>query len=992
MKIIRNLCLFLTISLILVSFALFFFIPNVKAQIGCCEVTINGSYCQEVEQNKCSSGFIPTLCDNTFHCRRGCCVTDSGCSLNTPRKLCTGNSTFYENAACNVESCKKVCCIINSTHQIKSKLSCEQEARRQGLVPVMFDTSNQTICDELYNTSNKGCCKLEGVCKYSTLEWCMRNRGEFKANQYCSQVCLECTRHAKKGCKGNEIYYFDSCNNPEEVYMACNKDQVCAMIGGEARCVRAGCTFTHSNKSTISYNVGDAWCDSDDSSSKDDPRRLVGWNDRAYFCMWDGTKSYINVIPLDPRGYEICKVIDGRVKKFRNDINCTSYTDKESCESNGLCMWVDNFVEFRVLRAIKIYSHTLGSDIFPDWQTDVRGFEKAACIPKYPPNDDSRCSEGTVLHGSAPKDRKCTWSERVAWGDDWRCHPTAHSRCYIGGGGSGVNLGSECIAKGFLGADCVHWNDDIKELNSISFYKLLQNGSSHILDNVCDSAIAVKEDKVITSEQREAIWATAEAKRCRNLGMCGAYENIAGDRGWVGARLKKYAGYVPGPGGSCNVESEGKVGVYTFYDPENRSPYCFKVPFSGWAVRIVDYYFYCEPWQAPPGGDKCYKCNEDPLRPCNPIRCKVLGQLCEFNENTGECIGGEEIDNIPPEIITCTKTLSYSNSVSPCEINVEVENWESVNVTMYTNEDAQCIYSEGQPPNLDFENPDFFFGTNGYTSMHTMVLRYFPQEEDSVKVLTYICQDKAGNKMAEPKQIRLTIKKLGLGDNRPPEILRTSPPNGSYMPSGITNLTLYVVANEPCFCRWSANDVAYEQMGNDFNVTDSMETFFYGETNLTLQQGIVNYFYIGCNDTAGNRMQQNYQLVLYPAPLLFITSIEPKAGSIVGSCGSLPRTKLTVITDGGINNGKATCSWRNVNAGIGEWRVFDETGGIEHSTNITVVMGANTVDILCHDSANIVLNSTTFTVEKDETQPKITRIYKEGSRLVLRTDENATCA
>ncbi|MEM2368905.1 MAG: hypothetical protein QXS77_01265, partial [Candidatus Pacearchaeota archaeon] len=208
---------------------------------------------------------------------------------------------------------------------------------------------------------------------------------------------------------------------------------------------------------------------------------------------------------------------------------------------------------------------------------------------------------------------------------------------------------------------------------------------------------------------------------------------------------------------------------------------------------------------------------------------------------------------------------------------------------------------------------------------------------------------------------------------------------------GMTQLPLFIYVNEMATCRWAKQDVDYSLMSSETECRTSLtSTGFKCHTTLTGLQseppGIANTFYIRCKDTAGNVMQQSYQLVLYSALPLFITSIVPENGAHIKSC-EISGIELKVETAEGAENGKATCYWKNNS----EWQRFSVTNDVVHLTNLSAI--SQTVSIKCVDSAlNVAQNSTTFTVEKDETQPKITRIYKEGSRLVLRTDENATCA
>ncbi|MEM2605407.1 MAG: hypothetical protein QXI41_02535, partial [Candidatus Pacearchaeota archaeon] len=332
---------------------------------------------------------------------------------------------------------------------------------------------------------------------------------------------------------------------------------------------------------------------------------------------------------------------------------------------------------------------------------------------------------------------------------------------------------------------------------------------------------------------------------------------------------------------------------------------------------------------------------------------------------------------IPPTTIVISK--NGNNPVDP---------WSSLTIQLEFNERAACKWHTAHTTSFN-EMPPAWFGTNTfkYNQSQTISVGQLIHGYNTIEIYLR-CADVYMNANVGEYIIKFTVS---TSDLTPPVVLGTDRDYYNKFSYGMTQLPLFIYVNEMATCRWAKQDVDYSLMSSETECRTSLtSTGFKCHTTLTGLQseppGIANTFYIRCKDTAGNVMQQSYQLVLYSALPLFITSIVPENGAHIKSC-EISGIELKVETAEGAENGKATCYWKNNS----EWQRFSVTNDVVHLTNLSAI--SQTVSIKCVDSAlNVAQNSTTFTVEKDETQPKITRIYKEGSRLVLRTDENATCA
>ena len=423
------------------------------------------------------------------------------------------------------------------------------------------------------------------------------------------------------------------------------------------------------------------------------------------------------------------------------------------------------------------------------------------------------------------------------------------------------------------------------------------------------------------------------------------------------------------------------------------------------------YYQQCNPSMPPLHGNDCHLCNEDPERPCSKYRCESLGAACSYNDTItigdktfqfadSECIAAIN-DGAPPWITEIEAFDMEGNSVfkktglgtMPTTIDINM-NGQSIpdgtqliiNITL--NEKAFCMWDIETTPNIG--EMDFPY--------QSAVIRDKLRQQFMVKQALphyYIrCADVYGNANVGEYIYRF-LTTTG-PDLTPPIILGTDRDYNPYFAHGIDELPLSIYVNEPATCRWSKQDTGYESMGQETEcLTEITTTGYRCETTLTsLQPDIPNYFYIRCKDTSAqqNVMQQSYELVLYPTPPLLITSIDPEDGSIVKGC-ELSGVELEVMTAEGTNNGVATCYWSNSDVPIDNpgMTKFAETDDVIHRTNLSAM--SQTVYIKCHDSVlNIASNRTSFTVIVDTFTPKLTRIYKSGGSLIVRTDEDATCS
>lgn len=431
------------------------------------------------------------------------------------------------------------------------------------------------------------------------------------------------------------------------------------------------------------------------------------------------------------------------------------------------------------------------------------------------------------------------------------------------------------------------------------------------------------------------------------------------------------------------------------------------------AVWDVDHMVVeCYPWMPPAGGDDCEKCDDDPMRPCSKYRCESLGTACVWNGTTADGLPCEQSpesecgvchkehnDGAPP-VITKVSVKEAGYSVSPQQPGMPpstivvskggspIEPNSVFTLQLDFNERAVCKWHTQHTLSFN-EMPPAWFGSNTWKYNQTMSIPVGKLIEGYNIIYIYVrCADSYMNANIGEYTIQFAVTTT---DMAPPIILGTDRDYNKNFGYGVTELPLWIYVNEMAKCRWAKQDIDYSLMGGECSTILSQTGFKCNTTLTGLQSeppGLANPFYIRCNDTSGNVMQQSYQLTLYPTLPLKIINIVPENGAYVKGC-EISGIELEVETSEGADNGKAICYWKNQS--MIDFTKFTETNAVSHRTNVSAT--SQTINITCYDSAlNKATNSTTFTVEADQTPPVITRIYKDSGNLVLRTNEDATCS
>lgn len=379
----------------------------------CCEQSLDGGVCLNLDANQCDSSFqmASTSCEATSFCRLGTCYDSKEgiCMENVPQKVCTERGgSWSEKEAFELPQCQLGCCIISDQAAFVPLVRCKRLSTSFGIeIDYRPSVASEAECIQLANSQDKGACvtyTATGVnsCKFSTRGECGALDGiialnvnksifeqetgkKFFKDMLCSaeELNTECARQVKTACYQGGVYWFDSCDNRENVYssdldVSWNKgriaepDEVCDRVGESRNC--GNCDYLLGSRCAewsglLGFgkpSFGDYFCKKTTCTDMDGNTRLNGES----WCVYD----------IEPgNGYEevgsrhfrqIC--IDGTVTTdpcadFRNQIcihsgistsegefstaacrvnrwqDCMDQTRKRDCENIDVrdCIWTD---------------------------------------------------------------------------------------------------------------------------------------------------------------------------------------------------------------------------------------------------------------------------------------------------------------------------------------------------------------------------------------------------------------------------------------------------------------------------------------------------------------------------------------------------------------------------------------------------------------------------------------------------------------------------
>ncbi|MDD4878685.1 MAG: hypothetical protein PHO02_06675 [Candidatus Nanoarchaeia archaeon] len=548
---------------------------------GCAEKTKSGEWCVYTSEDNVEEGakFTPTICEQTSYCKIGCCYSsDEGrCFKNTPRAACTAEgATWNQDAMCSIDQCAKGCCVLGDQAFFVTEVKCKQTASMYPEVAMVYnnEVKSEAECVASAKSQELGCCVTQDSCSFTARASCdvsaepiaagsnetKRASAGFYKDMLCSndQLNCGCAKQKTTGCIGEDVYWFDSCGNRENIYNAdkrasynegyilkeeasctasagdtncgncdyasgtvCGADTEKKMEVGNYICIGLGCKTTY--KDDVSPNAngnakknGESWCVFDSMPGL--ARDLVGSRHYRHICingeeMVEDCKDFREEVCVQGVvGEEVLRNVpamqglftDGkyiesacRDNRHENCYACNSYLSDEA-EKTGLTATIlekrKACCEDETLRDC----YWLPTAIDPkELSSEAREAMTGTCVPQVPP--------GLKFWGDESQAAQTTQATTAAEGSSSSSPSTpAQQKC--------AQASSECTVK---------WTRSGLE-RAGAFGKFLK------------AAFVWKYEggegwhAVVNPQCTNKEWVIAGNNICKAVGDCGAYYNIRG--------------------------------------------------------------------------------------------------------------------------------------------------------------------------------------------------------------------------------------------------------------------------------------------------------------------------------------------------------------------------------------------------------------------------------------------------------------------------------
>jgi hypothetical protein len=527
-----------------------------KPLVGCCMETLSGAICQTINQfdsASCKTSLLATSCDTVEPCQVGCCYdADRGfCSLNSPKEKCMKDGgNWSSNAKCDIPQCQLGCCVLGDGAAVTTSRECTNIARNLNLERNFQALDADGTCSSKAGLSKKGACVIQGGdfsgendCNFVTKQQCS---GEFYEDFLCTAKSLNTSCFPAKNTTcvedKDQVYYLDTCGNLANVYDAGKFSNAAyweKVIAPEDSCSPAGadcgnCDYMGGSR-CYQYREGK---DKKPTYGNNVCRDLNCANGRKHgesWCISDyGNTEAPGVAPIGSRWFRgIC--IDGEITVEP----CADFNQERCVESTS-----DSFTESRCF--------------VNQWRSCIAANDKESYsevkqeCDKYP-NDCIMFKdiEGNENYKSLPGFLDGTQTVSNPFGDG-----SIDPRGRAGDVGKDANkVLLYCVPKYTPGM--VFWNQNpaVKTANATAGVNSNYGGSIAETKAICGMGSFTcishtqkkpamtgswkdKENPVCNidahdSKNRETVPLTMEAlnERCRMLGPCGVYTNVAGEMG-----------------------------------------------------------------------------------------------------------------------------------------------------------------------------------------------------------------------------------------------------------------------------------------------------------------------------------------------------------------------------------------------------------------------------------------------------------------------------
>lgn len=430
---------------------------------------------------------------------------------------------------------------------------------------------------------------------------------------------------------------------------------------------------------------------------------------------------------------------------------------------------------------------------------------------------------------------------------------------------------------------------------------------------------------------------------------------------------------------------------------------------------------------------------------CNSYLCQSLGAACEFKDTAegSKCIG-IDCDNIIPPFLNPLKELEQKIADKKIKCVDSLENGNDVDCTIkkadnnlgYTIEPylkplqtipvgvsivdetgkskyGNCFYSKTMETNIEKMQPFPSSSSELATSFsfNFTPLNLILQPATDYQYYT-LCKDACNHVNILYK---ISFKFAKGPDLMPPQLIdnQISPINNAKLNAEGNFTKVHIVLDDkvigiskdnsiPAGCKWARSDLSYKEMIYNFtkcelpveNGNQNCETIF---DNLKIGE---NKFFIKCKDLAGNENPESLTgkegYTLYRSIPLKLDDV--KCITDYGeSCSEIysPNVTIKAFTSEGAESGKSKCGFSLANVTIVDNTdfLFSKTDDKEHSITLKSLDLQNyPYYVVCEDAArNVAKKLVNMKVMNDKKAPVLKSVYKEGSSIIVKTDEIAIC-
>ena len=890
-----------------------FGIGSVSAAPGdvCCEQTINGNTCQNVNSELCDQSYrvAPSNCEVTTFCEVGCCISDNTglCNLATSRIDCENiNGTFKQGAECNVQECKLGCCVLGNQAKWTTEANCEYEGNTENndiLTEWRFDQDSDTEVECLFNVERdkEGACVFdsdnEKKCVYTTLEECVSRTGSESnfdhEGRFCSDPELEtsCEARDHKGCVDGdeEVYWFDSCDNKEDVAEDCDlfRGSYCGEDDGEFSCKDVDCEVDGEVRKN-----GESWCTYDGKIG--DGKDPAGSRHVKHICYL-GTER---LAPCADFRNEICVQEDAltaegdsfsqaacRMNQWRNCLGYNQEEDAEAirakCDKNVDCHMID---------------------------IDMAGsFSFSVCLPQYPPgfdlnseldvlNDDGEITPEYYQVSSA--DGICsTATQRCT--ETWQCgifgcicidNCLCHTSTFTN------DMNEFCVSLGDCGAYINYigeWTDDgygVKgaprlgpgalggsanagpqagqkpaEPGNVEFFETLNPGllpdiqRDEYGNNLSAFELELMEAsgsygsplllKILTNKNDSSVWGALGDLAAGPIGLSRFTGAISSVQAAIDAQTDHRDPEQP-PDLSMLIAMIAALIAYVITQSIMAAMMAAMLGFLlgiSW-IMFIDIDFSCGPWQPPAGGGDCNECNSLEI-PCTEYRCESLGSLCYLsNKGTGNelCLSKPQNETLPvisPLMSAISEGYRYEdvnrNGFRIVNATDEgcLEPYTSVDFGIKVDPFARCRWSNDSKDS--YGDMYELFGLKGNYILPAHVTKlFFPNPEafknkynltdreiEELGKWDFYVKCKTASGKINPEPYRINTCIRPGPDLTPPRVTLTQPLDNTYLEHGEDEQEVTIYVNEPSQCKYSLLDKDFDEMTNELDCETSPSIF-----------------------------------------------------------------------------------------------------------------------------------------------------------------------